>query len=130
MSPKHTYETTFIVNAALEDSTIEPIVNSMLEFLQNNGATISVADRWGRRRLAYPIQKKHNGYYVYVLYDAPKTLIPQLERFFQLEENILRHLTLIMTKPALEFRHKFLQARKDAASASAAEAAPQEESAA
>jgi len=113
MNPKHTYETTFIVNAALEDANIEPIVNSTIEFIQNNGGSITTLDKWGRRRLAYPIQKKHNGYYVYAMYDAPPTLIPQLERYFQLEENILRHLTLKMTAPAIEFRKQFLVNRQE-----------------
>jgi small subunit ribosomal protein S6 len=111
MNPKHTYETTFIVNAALEDATIEPIINSTVEFIQNNGGSITTLDKWGRRRLAYPIQKKHNGFYVYVMYDAPGTLIPQLERYFQLEENVLRHLTLKMNGHAIEFRKNFLQNR-------------------
>ncbi len=113
MNPKHTYETTFIVNAALEDVNIEPIVNSTIEFIQNNGGSITTLDKWGRRRLAYPIQKKHNGYYVYAMYDAPPTLIPQLERYFQLEENVLRHLTLKMTAPAIEFRKQFLVNRQE-----------------
>lgn len=123
MNPKHTYETTFIVNAALEDVNIEPIVNSTIEFIQNNGGTITTLDKWGRRRLAYPIQKKHNGYYVYVMYDAPPTLIPQLERYFQLEENVLRHLTIKMTGPAIEFRKQFLVNRAERLSAEAAAAA-------
>jgi small subunit ribosomal protein S6 len=113
MNPKHTYETTFIVNAALEDATIEPIINSTIEFIQNNGGSITTLDKWGRRRLAYPIQKKHNGYYVYVMYDAPTTLVPQLERYFQLEENVLRHLTLKMSPQAIEFRKNFLTNRQE-----------------
>jgi small subunit ribosomal protein S6 len=113
MNPKHTYETTFIVNAALEDATIEPIINSTIEFIQNNGGSITTLDKWGRRRLAYPIQKKHNGYYVYAMYDAPATLVPQLERYFQLEENVLRHLTLKMSPQAIEFRKNFLINRQE-----------------
>jgi small subunit ribosomal protein S6 len=113
MNPKHTYETTFIVNAALEDAAIEPIVNNTVEFIRNNGGSIITMDKWGRRRLAYPIQKKHNGYYVYVMYDAPPTLLPQLERYFQLEENILRHLSLKMNSHAIEFRKQFLANRQE-----------------
>jgi small subunit ribosomal protein S6 len=113
MNPKHTYETTFIVNAALEDASIEPIINNVAEFITNNGGAITTLDKWGRRRLAYPIQKKHNGFYVYTMYDAPATLLPQLERYFQLEENVLRHLSLKMTPQAIEFRQLFLQSRHE-----------------
>ncbi len=113
MNPKRTYETTFIVNASLEDANIEVIINNTVDFIQNNGGTITTSDKWGRRRLAYPIQKKHNGYYVYLMYDAPATLLPQLERFFQLEENVLRHLSLKMSGHAIEFRKQFLQNRHE-----------------
>ena len=134
MNPKHTYETTFIVNAALEDAAIEPIVNNTVEFIRNNGGSITTMDKWGRRLLAYPIQKKHNGYYVYVMYDAPPTLLPQLERYFQLEENILRHLSLKMNSHAIEFRKQFLENRRErmlepgAAAASDAKARPSDDS--
>jgi ribosomal protein S6 len=57
------------------------------------------------------------------MYDAPPTLIPQLERYFQLEENVLRHLTIKMTGPAIEFRKQFLVNRAERLSAEAAAAA-------
>lgn len=113
MNPKHTYETTFIVNASLEDANIEPIINATVDFIQNNGGTITTLDKWGRRRLAYPIQKKHNGFYVYIMYDAPPTLLPQLERYFQLEENVIRHLSLKMNGHAIEFRKQFMENRQE-----------------
>lgn len=113
MNPRRMYETTFIVNAALEDQTIDSIVSNTVDFVKNNGGTITTLDKWGRRRLAYPIQKKHNGYYVYLLFESPASMLPQLERFFQLEENIMRYLTVKMTPQALEFRNTFLQNRHE-----------------
>lgn len=136
MNPKRTYETTFIVNASLEDANIEVIINNTVDFIENNGGTITTKDKWGRRRLAYPIQKKHNGFYVYLMYDAPATLLPQLERYFQLEENVLRHLSLKMSGHAIEFRKQFLQNRSErmmdtpSTPAASTEAAPEEEVAA
>lgn len=113
MNPRRMYETTFIVNAALEDQTIDSIVTNTVDFVKNNGGTITTLDKWGRRRLAYPIQKKHNGYYVYLLFESPASMLPQLERFFQLEENIIRYLTVKMTPQSLEFRNNFLQNRHE-----------------
>jgi hypothetical protein len=47
------------------------------------------------------------------MYEAPPTLLPQLERYFQLEENVLRHLSIKMNGHAIEFRKQFLQNRHD-----------------
>lgn len=128
MNTRRMYETTFIVNAALEDAAIDAIVNTTVEFMKTNGASINKVDKWGRKRLAYPIQKKNNGYYVYVQFDAPATTLPQLERYFFLEENIMRHLNVAMTKTALEARNKFFVARAEAEKeAAAAELAAQAE---
>jgi small subunit ribosomal protein S6 len=130
-----TYETVFIINAALEDPAIDAVVEATANVIKNNGGTIDTADKWGRRRLAYPINKKHNGFYAYFLYDAPPALLPQLERYFQFEENIIRHLTVKMTPQALEFRKNFLQNRTERmlpveaerkAQAAAAAAAPKD----
>jgi small subunit ribosomal protein S6 len=128
MNARRMYETTFIINAALEDAAIDTIVNTTVEFMKTNGASINKVDKWGRKRLAYPIQKKNNGYYVYVQFDAPANLLPQLERYFFLEENIMRHLNVAMTKTALEARNKFFVARAEAEKeAAAAELAAQAE---
>jgi small subunit ribosomal protein S6 len=106
MNPKSAYETTFIVNAGLEDHSVDSVIDNVREFVQNHGGAISNLDKWGRKRLAYPIQKKNNGFYVYMRYDAPTNLQPLLERFFQLEENIIRHLTVQLTAAAIEYRDK------------------------
>jgi small subunit ribosomal protein S6 len=113
MDSLRTYETVFIVNAALEDAAIEAITTATIEFIKTNGGTVTTIDKWGRRRLAYPIRKKHNGYYVYVSFEAPAALLPKMERYFFLEENIIRHLTVKMTPQAIEFRKQFLENRAE-----------------
>lgn len=111
MLKKRAYETTFIVNPGLEDSGIDGIVQAVEELITNNGGEIVVNDRWGRKRLAYPIQKKNNGYYVYLMYNAPATLQSQMERHFHLEENVMRHLTIILEKGMLQHRMEYLEER-------------------
>ncbi|HEV8537908.1 MAG TPA: 30S ribosomal protein S6, partial [Bacteroidota bacterium] len=63
---KRLYETTFIINASIEDSQIEALNAHVQEIITGNGGEIRAVNRWGRKRLAYPIQKKNNGYYVNV----------------------------------------------------------------
>ncbi len=62
------------------------------------------ADRWGRRRLAYPIRKKNAGFYVQLLHKSPTDMIPKLEQAFKLDEDVIRHLTIVVDKNMLKAR--------------------------
>ena len=70
---KNHYETTFIINASLEDSQIESTISHVSEVITRNGGEITALNKWGRKRLAYPIQKKNNGFYVNMEFIAPGT---------------------------------------------------------
>ncbi len=106
MSERRLYETTFIVNAALEDNDIELVITKVLNHINNNSGSIQEINKWGRKRLAYPIAKKHNGFYVNVIYQSMPEFIPPLERFLTLDDTILRHLTLQITQQLLDLRAK------------------------
>jgi small subunit ribosomal protein S6 len=113
---KRDYETTFIINASLEDAQIETVITQATEIITRNGGELSATNRWGRKRLAYTIKKKNNGYYVHLEYVAPGQVIPQLERMLLLDENILRFLTIQLDKKALAAReqHRILQVQEAA----------------
>jgi small subunit ribosomal protein S6 len=98
----HLYETTFIVNASLDDTQVENVIGRVQDVITKNGGTISMLNKWGRKRLAYPINKKTNGFYVNVEFDAPGSLVAPLERAFQLDEMILRHLVIRLSANALK----------------------------
>lgn len=106
MSLRRLYETTFIVNAALEDTDIDNVLNKVKTYVENHGGNIQEVNKWGRRRLAYPINKKYNGYYIHLVYDAAPSTVPILERFLVLEDTVLRHLTLILPKKLKDYRAK------------------------
>jgi small subunit ribosomal protein S6 len=96
------YESAVIINAALEDNQIESEINRLKEFITNNGGQIFDFENWGRKRLAYPIQKNKIGYYAIFKFNAQPTLLAKLERFYNLNENIIRYLTIKLNKIALE----------------------------
>ena len=110
---KRTYETTFIVNASLDDAQTESVINRVQDTITKGGGTISSFNKWGRKRLSYPINKKTTGFYVNMEFVAPGTAIASLKRTFQLDEMILRQLTIIVDP-------KVLKARKASAEAEAA----------
>ncbi len=96
------YESAVLINAVLEDTQIESLINRIKEFITNNGGQITDFENWGRKRLAYPIQKSKIGYYVILRFTAPTNIIAKIERFYNLDENILRYLTIKLNKHALE----------------------------
>ena len=114
---KRTYETTFIVTASLDDAQTESVINRVQDTITKGGGTISSFNKWGRKRLSYPINKKTTGFYVNMEFVAPGTAITSLKRTLQLDEMILRHLTIIVDP-------KVLKARK-ASAAAEAEATPE-----
>ncbi|MCX7876926.1 MAG: 30S ribosomal protein S6 [Melioribacteraceae bacterium] len=99
---QRTYESVVLINAALEDDQIEVILNKIQETITNHGGSIIEVDKWGRKRLAYPIRKTKSGYYAIFRFTATPDLISTLERNYRLEENIYRYLTIVLDKFALE----------------------------
>jgi len=122
MEPKH-YESVVIFNAALEDEQVENNITRIQETIKNNGGTIVEIDRWGRKRLAYPIQKSKTGYYLILRFAAPAGLISILERNYRLDENVIRYLTVALNKKALEGIAKQKEADRLAKETAALEAA-------
>lgn len=112
MSVQRIYETTFIVNAALEDPDVEAVITKITNQIESLGATMIQINKWGRRRLVYPINKKYNGYYVHCVYEASPSIIPIFERFLVLEDTVLRHLTLALPKKLREHRLRMISEGK------------------
>jgi len=96
------YETTFVIDAHLQDEAIEKSVDKFLKFIENSGGKLGLIDRWGKRRLAYEIRKKQYGFYVCARYQADGSFIQNLEREFQLDEDVLRSLTILVPKSVLK----------------------------
>ncbi len=57
------YESAVLINAALDDQQIEAILSRIKDIITNNGGEIRELDNWGRKRLAYPVEKSKIGYY-------------------------------------------------------------------
>ena len=120
-SARKFYETTYILNASLEDTQIEAAIHHVAEIIERNGGAVTATNRWGRKRMAYAIEKKNNGFYVNVEFNGPGQVIAQLERAYLLDENILRFLTVQLDKYALEAKAK---SAAETAAAAAATPAP------
>lgn len=96
------YECAVLINAALDDESIKNLIARIKETITINGGEVKEIEDWGRKRLAYQVKRSKIGYYIIIRFDAPPDLIPKIERHYQLDENILRYLSITLTKDALE----------------------------
>jgi small subunit ribosomal protein S6 len=99
---KRNYEIYIIVDGNFEDPTVEEIISKYEKLMVKNGTDIIKIDRMGIRRLAYPIKKKVNGYYICYEVLAPADVVGKLEKTFRIDENILRNLAILMSKKDLK----------------------------
>ena len=89
------YEMIYIIDAGLEDSARKELVEKVSALIENNGGEIEKVDEtWGKRKLAYAIDYKTEGWYVLVNFKAPVELPRELERNLQINENVLRYLVV------------------------------------
>ena len=85
------YELMFIIEAALDDSVKEQTVEAVKGIIAGS-AEIVKADIWGMKKLAYPINKKNEGYYAVVEFKANEDFPKELDRRLKISDNIIRHL--------------------------------------
>ena len=85
------YEVLFIIDPTLEDEKKEATIEAVKEVIAADGEVGNV-DVWGMRKLAYPIQKKSEGYYVVIEFKAEPTLPKELDRRLKISDNVMRHL--------------------------------------
>ena len=85
------YEVLFIIDPTLEDEKKEATIEAVKEVIAADGEVGNV-DVWGMRKLAYPIQKKSEGYYVVIEFQGNPTLPKELDRRLRISDNVIRHL--------------------------------------
>ena len=89
------YELTYIIDAALEETARKELIEKISGLIVANGGEVEKVDEtWGKRRLAYAINYKTEGWYVLVTMKAPAELPRELERNLQINENVLRYLVV------------------------------------
>ena len=88
------YEVMYVIDPALEDSARIELINRFSDLVKKNGGEVDRVDEWGKRRLAYAIQYKTEGYYVLMYIKAPSDLPREIERNLQISDSVLRYLVI------------------------------------
>lgn len=110
---KRYYESYIIVDGNYEDSQVDEIVSRYETYLKDHSAEIKEIERIGRKRLAYPIKKRQNGFYVCYEFDAEPELIKELEMKYRVDDEILRFLTVQTDEKTLESRAKHFKRKAE-----------------
>jgi small subunit ribosomal protein S6 len=84
------YEIMIILDPNLEERTVQPSLDPFLKVVTDGGGKVEKTDIWGKRRLAYPIEKKPEGYYAVVDLTAEPNVVLEMDRQLNLNEAILR----------------------------------------
>ena len=121
------YEVMYVIDPTLEDSARIDLINRFSDLVVKNGGEVDRVDEWGKRRLAYAIQYKTEGYYVLMYIKAPADLPREIERNMQISDSVLRYLT-VRYEGELPAKREPLKpyAPREAAPAAEAPAAPVE----
>jgi small subunit ribosomal protein S6 len=86
----HQYELMVILDPEIDERTVAPSLDKFLNVIRNDGGTVDKVDIWGRRRLAYEINKKNEGIYAVVDFTAESKTTDELDRQLNLSEAVMR----------------------------------------
>lgn len=88
------YEVLYILNSEQDDEVIAAQVDKFSNLVTSNGGEVVKVDKWGRRRLAYPINFKNEGFYVLMNIKAGSELPTELERNFRISDEVVRYIVV------------------------------------
>ncbi len=88
------YETTFITRAEMADEGLKALSEKLVAIVGQYGGELVLTEDWGKRKLAYSIQKEARGQYTYLVYTGRGEIVHEMERNLRLHEHVLRFLTV------------------------------------
>ena len=86
------YELAVVVNAKIEDDARAATIEKVKEYITRFGGTITNVDEWGKKRLAYEIQKMREGYYYFIQFESDSSCPAEVEKSVRIMENVIRFL--------------------------------------
>ena len=86
------YELALVVKAKIEDDARAAVVEKAKDYITRLGGTITNVDEWGKKRLAYEVQKMREGFYYFIQFEADATCPAEVERHVRIMDNVMRYL--------------------------------------
>lgn len=88
------YELALVVNAKIEDEAREAVVEKAKSYVARYGGTVTEVEGWGKKRLAYEVQKMREGFYYFIQFEADATCPAEVERHVRIMDNVMRYLVV------------------------------------
>ena len=88
------YELTVVINPNLEEEAVKAELAAVQALIERFGGTIEKVDEWGKRRLAYEINKVNEGFYTFITFSSESATPIELEKRMRIRENVLRYLII------------------------------------
>ena len=88
------YELLFIIDNSAADEAKEAIIAKMSQLVTDNGGSVEKVDKWGAKKLAYPINFKEDGYYVLMNFECEPALVAEMERQLRIIDQVMRHMVV------------------------------------
>lgn len=85
------YELALVVNAKIEDEAREAVVEKAKSYVARYGGTVTEVEEWGKKRLAYEVQKMREGFYYFIQFEADATCPAEVERHVRIMDNVMRY---------------------------------------
>ena len=117
------YELVYVIDVNLEDEARKAVIDRFNGMIEQNGGKVTKVEEWGKRRLAYPINYKTEGYYLLVNFESEATLPREIERNMQIAETILRYLIVKVEDKRSNVKPRPVRVAPEAAEAPEAPAA-------
>ena len=86
------YETIFILHPSLDEEAVKANIEKFKGVIENGGGTVENVDFWGKRKLAYEINKVNEGYYTLINFEANPESPKELDRVFRITDGVIRHI--------------------------------------
>ncbi len=93
------YECIYILDPTLDEQTVKDKAAKFGEVITSRKGVIASVDQWGKRKLAYPIKKRFEGFYTFVRFSGEPDILQELNRVFRFDEHVIRHLIVVEERP-------------------------------
>lgn len=86
------YETIFILNPEITEEEVSSTVDKVKSIIETHEGTVENVDIWGKKRLAYEVNKKNDGYFILLHFTSCENLPKELDRNLKIMDNVMRHI--------------------------------------
>ncbi len=96
------YENVVIVNPSLSEEDLKSALEKISEQITKSGGEVLKIENWGKRKLAYELNKQRMGFYVMILFKSPTALIKELEYYYKVFDPIMKYMIIRLSKKQID----------------------------